>query len=137
MKLFLKINEYANYKLNEEIGDDSINSEENVKRDRLKDNIDYFNNNKNKLNSITGLDSNDWEEKANEIINGNKYLQLYWKYVKAQDEVNKLENKANGSDITEEEKNDINNDLDHLNDKMTKYYKDVNDKIKEDEKLLK
>ena len=44
--------------------------------------VSEYNSKKNSLNSITDKDRESWEDEAKKIINGNKYLAMYWKIAK-------------------------------------------------------
>lgn len=109
-----------------------INSNKAIALQEYEQDIKYYNSNKSKLEFLKNDDITKLEEEANEIINGNKYLGLYWKLVKLNKTVNEYEEKLKNSELTNDEKKTMQDDLREKVLDMNEAKKKLDDTIKTD-----
>ena len=110
----------------------TMNSDKEVRLKDYQEKINYYNNNKNKFNSILSKEQEKWEEEAQKIINGNIYLGKYWKLSKIEKNIKNDQEKVNSQEISLEEKQQIQKDIQDNNKKLTEIKKEIENKIKED-----
>lgn len=100
------INEFKKLLL-EEVSQE-VNSDKEVKLKDYQKTVQEYNANKEKFKSLLISKTEDkWEEEAEKIINGNTYLGLQWKLAKVERNINVDEEKIKNSELTEEEKKEI------------------------------
>lgn len=149
MKLFTTINEYKKYlfsqtgyeiinRINEEIDGPNMNSDKAIELSRYEKDMNYFEENKKKLDSVLSISEEEEQEvEANKIIQGNKYLGLYWKHIKAMKKSDSMEERLNDSELTEEEKQNMRQELNDLQADMVLTKRNLEQSIKNDIKDIK
>lgn len=118
--------------INEELENSDINSDKSIGLENYEKSVAEFNQNKNKLDRVLSFDKEDWEDKAHEIINGNKYLGLYWKYIKSVEESDEMEERLKSSELTNDEKTEMKNKLSELQKTMIDNKRQIDQSIKDD-----
>jgi len=133
--MITKINEFKRYLINEMI-EDPMNGEKEINLKKYEDEIAYYNSNKEKFKSIFTKAQEKWEEDANKIINGNKYLGLKWKMDKINQDI-LVQTEKLKSEISEEDKSEIQNTIKDSKDKLLEVQYELNKSIKTDLETLK
>lgn len=116
-----------------ESDDVNMNSTKEAQLDLYKKLISTYNSKKSALESITSNDKEKWEEAAKNIIDGNKYLAMYWKIVKVKAYIREDELKLReGETLTNDEKKEIQNDITDNNKKIQEITTNIQKSIQED-----
>lgn len=111
----------------------NINSDKEVRLKDYQDKILYYNNNKNKfLGILTTKKQPTWEEEANKIINGNKYLADKWKIDKMDFTIKQDEDKIKSNELSEEEEKKITLDIANHHKELNKMRQDSLKEIHQD-----
>lgn len=85
-----------------------INSDKEVTLKGYQEALQEYNANKEKFKAILLSNPQEkWEEEAEKIIDGNTYLGSHWKLSKIERFINEDEEKLKRSELTEEEKKEI------------------------------
>jgi len=115
-------------KINEEV----FNTEKETKLKNHEQKLQYYNANKNKFKSIFSQSEDKWEEDAEKIINGNVYLSHMWRVNKIENNITKLEDQLRNAELSNEEKQDMENKIAENKDKLKEQEKELEKKIKDD-----
>lgn len=116
-----------------ESDDVNMNSTKEAQLDLYKKLVSTYNSKKSALESITSNDKEKWEEAAKKIIDGNKYLAMYWKIVKVKAYIREDELKLReGETLTNDEKKEIQNDITDNNKKIQEITTNIQKSIQED-----
>lgn len=116
-----------------ESDDVNMNSTKEAQLDLYKKLVSTYNSKKSTLESITTNDKEKWEEAAKNIIDGNKYLAMYWKIVKVKAYIREDELKLReGETLTNDEKKEIQNDINDNNKKIQEITTNIQKSIQED-----
>jgi len=90
----------------------NINSDKEVRLKGYQDKINYYNSNKGKFVSILASKKPEvWEDEANKIINGNKYLGKQWKINKIEHKIKEDEDRIKSGELTNDEIKKITQDI--------------------------
>jgi hypothetical protein len=113
----------------------NINSDKEVRLKDYQDKINYYNSNKNKFLGILSTKKQEiWEDEANKIINGNKYLGDKWKIDKMDFTIKQDEAKIKSNELTAEEEKkialDIANHKKELNKLKQESLREIQDDLK-------
>lgn len=121
--------EYYLNKINEQ---DTFNTEKETKLKAYQKNVEYYNANKNKFINIFSKDENQWEKDAEKIIDGNTYLNSLWVIEKIKNNITKLENKLREAELSSEEKQSIEEQIQENTGKIKEQQKELDNKIRLD-----
>ncbi|TXG83604.1 MAG: hypothetical protein E6R13_03775 [Spirochaetes bacterium] len=117
--------------INEDLQD--INSDKEVKLKNYQDQMAKYNANKGKFMSILLTKKQEqWEQAANLIIAGNIYLGLKWKLDKMEHQIKQDEERLKSTEITKEEKADIQKNVLENKKKFAEQKKEMDLKIRQD-----
>lgn len=89
----------------------NINSDKEVRLKDYQDKVAYYNINKSKFIPIFAKKPEVWEDEANKIIKGNKYLGDKWKIDKMEHKIKEDEDKIKSGELTDEEEKKIAKDI--------------------------
>lgn len=128
------INEWKKHlqKINEEELPE-INSDKTISLGRYETDIKYYNDNTNSLEKLLDIeDAEEREKKANELINNNKYLGLYWKLIKNNKSAEDMEKQIQNSDLSSDELRNMEDVLNDIKLKANDIDQDLQLAIKKD-----
>ena len=115
----------------------NINSDKEVKLKDYQDKINYYNNNKNKFAGILSTKKQEmWEDEANKVINGNKYLGDKWKIDKMDFTIKQDEAKIKTNELSDEEEKKVALDIANHKKELNKFKQDSLKEIQDDLKNL-
>jgi len=111
----------------------NINSDKEVRLKDYQDKINYYNSNKGKFTGIlTTKKQPVWEDEANKIINGNKYLADMWKIGKMDFTIKQDMDKIKTNELSTEEEKKISLDIALHQKELNKMKQDSLKEIRQD-----
>lgn len=125
-------NYWLQYVINEDVENDTLNSDKEVKLKDYQEKISKYNSDKGKFKSILSKDLKVWEQEAQKIIDGNVYLGGAWKLTKMQNQLDTQEEKIKSGDLTQEEIKEIQDKIKKQVVELNKEKQELNKKIKDD-----
>lgn len=112
--------------------EDVSNTEKETKLKNHEKKMEYYKSNKDKFSNIFSNDEENWEEKAEEIIDGNIYLNYVWKIEKIKNKITELENKIREGELSDEEADNIESQISENEEKIDEEQDKLDKKISED-----
>ena len=125
-------NYWLQYVINEDVENDTLNSDKEVKLKDYQEKISKYNSDKGKFKSILSKDLKVWEQESQKIIDGNVYLGGAWKLAKMQNQLDTQEEKIKSGDLTQEEIKEIQDKIKKQVVELNKEKQELNKKIKDD-----
>lgn len=116
----------------QKINEDIFNTEKQTKLDNHQQTVQEFNAKKNSFQRIFSQPQERWEDEANKIIDGNIYLQKQWQLSKIENDIRNIEDQLRKSELTKEEKDNLQERLNDNNKKLQETKKDLDNKIRQD-----
>lgn len=110
----------------------TMNSDKEVKLNDYKDKLKNYNSNKSKLISVLTRPTEQWEIEAGKIIKDNIYLGGQWKYDKMNFKITDDTKKLQGNELTQDEKNNLQKDININKQELVKIKQTLDTQIKDD-----
>jgi hypothetical protein len=111
----------------------TMNSDKETRLKDYQDKVAKYNSDKGKFASIMSSKKQDqWETEAQKIIDGNVYLSAKWKLDKMQHSIKQDTDKLASSEVTADEKKQIQQDVNKNNQELSKSQHDLNNRISQD-----
>lgn len=131
----MKFNNF-NYYLNLIKENTTLNSEKETKLEAYNKKLQIYNAKKNNFKSIFSQPQERWEDEAKKIIDGNDYLSMKWKLDKMEWSLNELDDKLKNSELTSQEKTDIQTQINDNKKQFNDNKKEIDNKIRQDLNII-